>query len=140
VEGMDANQFAFNILMPPDELTKEFIENNATIEKLKELADNKYNVSLSLLVNRLVDFADEKYAVVQSEVSIMIKSFPGRRSLVSTFEKVDNRSKLRASLRIQARRKRLEKVKCQHLAGSMMPRKMRLFMNNPYIIQNTEKF
>lgn len=92
VETMEANQFAFNILLPPEELTTDFIDKNATIEKLKELADNKYNVSLFLLVNRLVDFADEKYAVVQSENIKIIKRFQGRRSLV-TFEKVDNRSK-----------------------------------------------
>lgn len=92
VEIMEANQFAFHILLPPEELTNDFIENNATIEKLKELADHKYNVSLFLLVNRLVDFADEKYAVVQSEDAKIIKRFQGRRSLV-TFEKVDERSK-----------------------------------------------
>ncbi|MGF6950182.1 transcriptional regulator with XRE-family HTH domain [Neobacillus sp. B4I6] len=91
VEGMEANQFAFNILMPTKELTTDFIEKDATIETLKELADKKYNVSLFVLLNRLVDFADEKYAVVQSQNSKIIKSFPGSRNLVS-FEKVNDRS------------------------------------------------
>jgi transcriptional regulator with XRE-family HTH domain len=93
VEGMEANQFAFNILMPSNELTKDFIENHATIETLKELADKKYSVSLFVLLNRLVDFAEDKYAVVQSENSIIIKSFPGKRSLLPTSEKVNDKSK-----------------------------------------------
>ncbi|MFP5110079.1 helix-turn-helix domain-containing protein [Neobacillus sp. C211] len=92
VEGMEANQFAFNILMPTKELTTDFIEKDATIETLKELADKKYNVSLFVLLNRLVDFADEKYAVVQSQHSKIIKSFPGSRNLISV-ENVDERSK-----------------------------------------------
>ncbi|MDR6123481.1 transcriptional regulator with XRE-family HTH domain/Zn-dependent peptidase ImmA (M78 family) [Bacillus sp. SLBN-46] len=92
VEEMEANQFALNILIPPEELITDFIEKNATIESIKELADKKYNVSLFVLLNRLVDFADEKYAVVQSKDSKIIKRFSGKRSLVS-FERVDDRSK-----------------------------------------------
>ena len=50
---MEANQFAFNILLPPEELTTDFIDKNATIETLKELADNKYHVSLFLLSKQI---------------------------------------------------------------------------------------
>jgi hypothetical protein len=50
-------------------------------------------VSLFVLLNRLVDFAEDKYAVVQSEDSIIIKSIPGKRSLLPTSEKVNDRSK-----------------------------------------------
>lgn len=92
VEEMEANQFAFNLLMPAKELTTDFIDNNATIQILKKLADTKYNVSLFVLLNRLVEFAEEKYAVVQSQDSKIIKSFPGKRSLIS-FGEVESESK-----------------------------------------------
>jgi len=91
VEEMEAHEFAFNILMPPKDLTTDFIQQNATIQKLKELADNKYQVSLFVLLNRLVDFAEDKYAVVQSEESKIIKKFQGKRNLVSTSD-LDRRS------------------------------------------------
>jgi transcriptional regulator with XRE-family HTH domain len=84
VEEMESHEFAFNILMPPKDLTTDFIQQNATIEKLKELADKKYQVSLFVLLNRLVDFADNKYAVVQSEESKIIKRFQGKRNLVAS--------------------------------------------------------
>lgn len=93
VEGMEASQFAFNILMPKKELTTDFIDKIPTIENLKELAYKKYNVSLFVLLNRLVDFEDEKYAVVQSQNNKIIKKFQGRRNLVSN-DKVDERSKV----------------------------------------------
>ena len=92
VEGMEASQFAFNILMPQKELKTDFIDKIPKIETLKELAYKKYNVSLFVLLNRLVDFEDEKYAVVQSQNYKIIKRFQGRRNLVSN-EKVDDRSK-----------------------------------------------
>ncbi|ETI69416.1 XRE family transcriptional regulator [Neobacillus vireti LMG 21834] len=92
VEEMEANQFAFNLLMPAKDLKSDIIDKNDTMEKLKELADKKYNVSLFVLLNRLVDFADEIYSVVQSQDSKIIKSFPGKRSLIS-FGEIDSRSK-----------------------------------------------
>ncbi|MBY0098496.1 helix-turn-helix domain-containing protein [Mesobacillus maritimus] len=91
VEEMEAHEFAFNILMPPKDLTIDFIQHNATIQKLKELADKKYQVSLFVLLNRLVDFAEDKYAVVQSEESKIIKRFQGKRNLISTSD-LDQRS------------------------------------------------
>lgn len=91
VEEMEAHEFAFNILMPPKDLTTDFIQQNATIEKLKDLADKKYQVSLFVLLNRLVSFAEDKYAVIQSEESKMIKRFQGKRNLVSSSD-LDQRS------------------------------------------------
>jgi len=91
LEEIEAHEFAFNILMPPKDLTTDFIQQNATIEKLKELADKKYQVSLFVLLNRLVDFAEDKYAVVQSDESKIIKRFQGKRNLVSSSD-LDRRS------------------------------------------------
>lgn len=91
VEEMEAHEFASHILMPTRELKTDFIDKNATIEALKQLAYEKYHVSLFVLLNRLVDFADDRYAVVQSEDSKIIKIFQGKRTIVSG--EVDIRSK-----------------------------------------------
>lgn len=90
VEEMEAHEFASNILIPSKELINDFLDQKATIDTLKELADKKYNVSLFLLLNRLVDFKNDKYAVVQSKDSKIIKIFQGKRPIVSS--DVDNRS------------------------------------------------
>ncbi|MBU9710525.1 helix-turn-helix domain-containing protein [Evansella tamaricis] len=90
VEEMEAHEFAASIIMPSKELQKDFVLQTATIETLKELAGNKYKVSLFALLNQLVDFAEDKYAVVQSKDFKVIKNYQGRRPLVSS--EVDKRS------------------------------------------------
>jgi len=91
VEEMEAHEFASHILMPSRELKADFIDKNATIETLKKLAYEKYHVSLFVLLNRLVDFADTKYAVVQSQEGKISKVFQGKRT-VHTGD-VDDKSK-----------------------------------------------
>ncbi|WP_052352761.1 helix-turn-helix domain-containing protein [Neobacillus dielmonensis] len=93
VEEMEAHKFASNLLIPSEELLKDPINQRATIEELKTIADTKYQVSLFSLLNRLVDFADDKYAVVQSQHSKIIKVYQGKRMLKSFDVEVDPRSK-----------------------------------------------
>lgn len=90
IQEVEAQSFAHNLIMPAEEIKKDFIENEGTIEKLKKLADEKYKVSFFSLVNRLVEFAPEKYAVIQSENYKIKKTYPGKRTLIN--EKVDTRS------------------------------------------------
>ncbi|MGG1680257.1 helix-turn-helix domain-containing protein [Neobacillus sp. NRS-1170] len=92
VEEMEAHKFASNLLVPSKELKTDIIDRRATIEELKDIADKKYNVSLFLLLNRMVEFADEKYAVVQSQNSKIIKVFQGQRMLKSFDDEVDSGS------------------------------------------------
>lgn len=90
---MEAHKFALSLLMPPDQLEKDFLTTNISIIDLKVLSDQKYNVSLFTLLNRLVEFSKDKYSIVQSEANKIIKTFPGSRPLKETGEIVDLRSK-----------------------------------------------
>lgn len=91
VEEMEAHEFAFNLLIPTKELTTDFNDKNTSLQTLIKLAKEKYHVSLFVLLNRLVDFANNKYAVVQSQDSKIIKVFQGNRKIDKN--KIDNRSK-----------------------------------------------
>lgn len=90
VEEMESQNFAANLIMPNQALTKDFVKNDISIEDLKELAAKKYEVSLFALSNRLVKFAKDKYAVVQSENWNILKRFEGSRP---TVEKINPNSK-----------------------------------------------
>ncbi|WP_462413217.1 helix-turn-helix domain-containing protein [Neobacillus sp. Marseille-QA0830] len=92
VEEMEAHKFASNLLIPSKELRKEPFNQRPAIEELKRMADKKYQVSLFSLLNRLVDFAIDKYAVVQSQHSKIIKVYQGKRMLKSFDVEVDARS------------------------------------------------
>lgn len=83
VAEMEAHEFAFRVLIPTKEIQRDFVDQKATINKIMELSSEKYGVSLFLLVNRLVDFAPKKYAVVQSKNNEVIKVFQGKRQLIS---------------------------------------------------------
>lgn len=89
IEEMEAQNFAASLIMPLDQIQKDFIKTNATIENLKELAGEKYDVSLFALLNRLVSSASDKYAVVQSGDWNIIKTHQGNRPLI---EKVSHNS------------------------------------------------
>lgn len=52
-----------------------------TLDTLKKISSEKYDVSLFVLCNRLVDFFKNKYAVIQSENGQILKTFPGNRLL-----------------------------------------------------------
>lgn len=89
VEEMEAQQFAANLIMPSTQILKDFAKIKPTIDSLKKLASDKYDVSLFTLMNRLVKNSKDKYAVVQSESWSIITTHPGSRPLV---EEVHNES------------------------------------------------
>jgi transcriptional regulator with XRE-family HTH domain len=82
IEEMEAHQFASTLLIPTNHLTMEFTNKVVNIETVQQFAE-KYHVTLFMFLNRLVDFAPEKYAVVQSDGSKIMKRFQGNRALVS---------------------------------------------------------
>lgn len=86
IQEMEAHDFAAKLIMPQAYLVKDFIKIRASIESLKKLAVEKYDVSLFALANRLVDYAKDKYAVIQSENLKVIKTFQGNRPLVETID------------------------------------------------------
>ncbi|MEH7248737.1 XRE family transcriptional regulator [Neobacillus niacini] len=91
IEDMEAQDFAANLLMPYKEISKDFIQVDATLVNLKSLADQKYQVSLFSLLNHLVKLSDGKYAVLQSSYNKIIKTFQGKYSVKSDI--VDQQSK-----------------------------------------------
>jgi transcriptional regulator with XRE-family HTH domain len=86
IQEMEAQDFAAKLIMPQVHINKDFIKTRASIESLKQLALEKYDVSLFSLVNRLVEYAKDKYAVIQSEKWEIIKTYPGNRPLNSTID------------------------------------------------------
>lgn len=87
VEDMEAQDFACRLLMPQSHLIKEFVKMRATIDSLKKLAAEKYDVSLFFLMNRLVGIASDTYTVIQSDESGILKTYPGDRPLIEDIDK-----------------------------------------------------
>ncbi|MBU3157730.1 XRE family transcriptional regulator (plasmid) [Clostridium estertheticum] len=81
VHQMEAQDFAANLIMPKIHL-QNVIKTGTSLENLKELADEKYEVSLTVLLNRLVESANDKYAMINSKNWSFTKSFPCKRPLV----------------------------------------------------------
>lgn len=82
IQEMEAQNFAAGLIIPRVHLVKDFIKIKASIESLKKLATDKYDVSLFSLANRLVDYAKDNYALVQSENLDIVKTFQGSRPIV----------------------------------------------------------
>lgn len=80
IQEMEAQSFATNLVMPKNQLTKDLSKNSTTINNLKELA-KKYDVSLFQLLNRLVEYDKDKFAVIQSKDNKIIKKYQGNRAL-----------------------------------------------------------
>lgn len=81
LEKMEAHEFAVSLLMPKTHIEKDLV-GNVSIESLKKLATEKYDVSLFALANRIVEYDKEKYALLQSKDFIVLQTFPGKRPLV----------------------------------------------------------
>jgi len=82
IQEMEAQNFAAGLIMPQVYITKDFTKTKASIENLKKLATEKYDVSFFSFANRLVEFSKGKYAVIQSENYTVLKTFSGSRPLV----------------------------------------------------------
>lgn len=89
LEEMEAHQFASNLIMPSSSLKQDLINMEVSLKSLEELAYEKYDVSLFSLAIRLVDFARDKYALIQSRTYKDIKTFAGKRIIKS---EIDQRS------------------------------------------------
>lgn len=79
-QEMEAQNFASSLLVPKIQLTKDLSKTKATITSLKDLAA-KYDVSLFCLLNRLVEYNKNKFAVVQSKNNTIIEAYQGNRVL-----------------------------------------------------------
>lgn len=88
-QEIEAQNFAASLIVPRIHLD-ELVKTEPTIENLKEVASNKYDVSLFVMANRLVQYNRDAYSVIQSENWNIIKTFPGTRPLV---EKIKPNSK-----------------------------------------------
>lgn len=80
VEEMEAHQFASNLIMPSNSLKQDLMNLEISLRNLEDLAYEKYDVSLFTLAIRLVDYASDKYVLVQSENNKVIKPF-GKREI-----------------------------------------------------------
>ncbi|MCB2313252.1 XRE family transcriptional regulator [Clostridium tagluense] len=81
VHEIEAQNFAASLIVPKFHLENS-IKNEVSIETLKDLATKKYDVSLFVLSNKIVQYSKDKYAVIQSKNHEIIKTFQGNRPLV----------------------------------------------------------
>lgn len=78
---MEALQFAACLLMPRDILSRDLSASTVSLDALRHLAGEKYDVSVFALANSLVDMYPDKFAVVQSDGQKIIKTFQGTRPI-----------------------------------------------------------
>ena len=86
IQAMEAQDFAAKLIMPQAHLHKDFLKTKASMESLRRLALEKYDVSVFVLLNRLVEYDKDKFAVIQSEKWKILKTYPGNRLLKSTID------------------------------------------------------
>ncbi|KAB2370985.1 helix-turn-helix transcriptional regulator [Bacillus sp. RM2(2019)] len=101
-EEMEARQFAADLITPNKELKKDFSiynEKNVSLVELKKLADEKYQVSLYSLCNRLVDFNSKRFAVIESKDLKINKVVSGHEALKEKDTDLDNRTQASMLLR-----------------------------------------
>lgn len=89
IQEIEAQNFATSLIVPEIHL-EEFADKRASIKILKELAYKKYDVSLFVILHKLVKYSSNKYAVVQSENGKIIKTIQGTRSLVNVINSKSN--------------------------------------------------
>lgn len=81
VHQMEAQDFAASLIVPKFHLENS-IKSEVSIETLKDIATKKYDVSLFVLLNKVVQYSKDKYAVIQSKNWEVVKTFQGNRPLV----------------------------------------------------------
>lgn len=95
-EEMEATALAVDLITPPDELAKDlakFKTIDANLLELRELAERKYEVSLTALCNRLVEQYESRFAVVTGSSDCKItKTFSSNISLIDKGSNLDSRS------------------------------------------------
>jgi len=83
---IEANEFAAALLMPGNHLKRDILGKRTPIDQLETIAINNYHVSLFALANRLVQYAPDQYALINSKDSQIIKTYPGNRPLLDTLQ------------------------------------------------------
>lgn len=81
---IEANEFAAALLMPGYHLKRDILSKRLSINDLESIAINKYQVSLFALANRLVQYAPERYSLINLKDSRIEKAWAGNRPLVDT--------------------------------------------------------
>lgn len=83
-DEMEAQSFTVNLITPPEELEKDlskYRNEYASLKILKDLADEKYLVSLTSLCNRLVELHGDRFATVTSKNGQINKVFSNNISV-----------------------------------------------------------
>ncbi len=79
---IEAQKFAAYLIMPQIHFMKDFNRERMGIEEIKEVAEKRYDISVTAFLNQMVDFHGEKYAVIQSKAHEIIKTYQGKRAIV----------------------------------------------------------
>lgn len=87
--SIEAQKFAASLIMPQTLFLKDLTKEGFRIKRAKEISKQKYGVSLTSFLNKMVDYQGDKYSVVFSNNEEVKKSFSGKRPLV---EKVNKNS------------------------------------------------
>jgi transcriptional regulator with XRE-family HTH domain len=104
-EEIEASSFTTNLITPPEELEKDLLKYksiNASLQELKELADEKYKVSLNVLCNRLVEQYKDRFAVIVSSNYKITKPFSSDILIKDKDSDLDVRSKAYELLKHQS--------------------------------------
>jgi transcriptional regulator with XRE-family HTH domain/uncharacterized protein YkvS len=81
---IEAQEFAAHLLMPKIHFMKDLIKEHISMKEVKEIADNKYHVSVTSFLNHMVDCSNERFGWVQSNAKDIIKVHQGNRPIVET--------------------------------------------------------
>ncbi|MFS1519704.1 helix-turn-helix domain-containing protein [Bacillus sp. SCS-151] len=96
-EQMEASSFASELLTPKYELEKDFKalneRNNVSIKEVKSLADDKYQISMSSLCNRLTEYNNKKFSIIYSKDYLVTKRYNALPDLIEKGEKLRQSSK-----------------------------------------------
>ena len=81
-QEIEAQKFAAYLLMPSTHFLKDLRKGRVSIKDVKEIADNKYKVSVTSFLNQMVDFSGERFGWVQSNMNKILKVYQGKRPIV----------------------------------------------------------
>lgn len=79
---MEAQKFAAFLLMPQIHFMKDLNKEIIGMDGVKELAENRYDISVTAFLNQMVDFRGEKYAFIQSKSHEIVSMHQGKRPIV----------------------------------------------------------
>ncbi|MFF2876139.1 helix-turn-helix domain-containing protein [Gottfriedia sp. NPDC057991] len=95
VVEIEAMSFATSLIAPPEILEKDlskFSAGNVSLKVLEQLAKEKYEISLNVLCNRLVEYDKDRFAVVKSSNFKVEQVFSGKM-MIDKNQELDQQSK-----------------------------------------------